>query len=170
MVADAIKGDIIFEVNQSMNSIFGTSNTLNLNFVDANLNDPSTDGITNVDAGGGRGATSIDITITLNTGALQNASREFIAATIIHETFHGYLNYLNSSFQHQVMISQYIESFTAALHKMYPSVSSDDLLALSYGGLQGTHDFLSLPIGDQNRYLNLNTNYKNGTDGTPCTP
>jgi hypothetical protein len=68
------------------------------------------------------------------------------------------------------MITQYIDSFTTALHKMYPSVTPDDLLALSYGGLQETNDFLSLPINDQNRYLNLNTNYKTGVDGTPCTP
>ena len=62
--------------------------------------------------------------ITLNQGALQNASKEFVAATIIHEMIHGmYFQQtgvpLNQSQQHQQMATDYVEPMANALVAVY---------------------------------------------------
>lgn len=57
--------------------------------------------------------------IRLSVTALENASQEFIAATIIHELFHAYINASNEQIDHTKMFNDYVVPAGKYLNEKY---------------------------------------------------
>ncbi|WP_142686053.1 hypothetical protein [Chitinophaga polysaccharea] len=72
-------------ISKMLNKLFGSTDVINLDIEEGKLKQ-GVDGDTR-DMGTSRGYRAIGI--TLNTSELQNASKEYIAATILHEAVHG---------------------------------------------------------------------------------
>ncbi len=113
------------------------------------------------------------INIDLNINILSNAAKEYIAATMFHESIHAYLaaNSRMSDLDHQVMAELYISKMVNGIQELYPSISSRDAEALAWGGLQETPAWTSLQSSnpmEANRILQINTNYRNGNLGNNC--
>jgi hypothetical protein len=177
MVDDAISKDITFDIKQSMNSIFGTNADFNIIYEDGPLGQSSEDGLTDPLAIDGPkrpdnsfiSITSLSLQITLNSTTLTGASKEYIAATIIHESLHAYFFAQNISFQHDVMYQQYIPWFMSTLQTLYPGMSDFDAKSLALGGLDyGTGMLESTDAALVNSYRLDNDSYKSGHSGTPC--
>lgn len=177
MVDAAIKGDIVFDLKQSMNSIFNTNTDFNLEFVDNTLSS-TLDGATDVLQAGGDPVPNSDrfilktlsLRITLNSATLPSASKEYITATILHEVLHAYFRKSRVGFDHQVMFEEYIPWYTSILKTMYPGMDPNDTQALAYGGLQDAPSYIgSLTSLQKQSYKEANDKYRSGTSGTPCT-
>jgi hypothetical protein len=177
MVDFALKDDVQFNTRETVNSVFNTNLNFNLNFQDAVL-DPTLDGEaypisrTPVLIGPDVTVTQLNTEITLNSGRLQNATREYIAATIIHECFHSYLELTTlGSQQHDLMAQKYLTSMTAALLKMFPSMPPGEANSLCWQGLQAdAPDVYSKLSPTQQQQINDdNTAYLNGNKGHQCS-
>ncbi|MCF0056612.1 hypothetical protein [Dyadobacter sp. CY356] len=112
-------------------------------------------------------------TITLNSFALANASKEFIAKTIYHEILHIYLNTTEES-DHIKMANNYVNPIANALMSQFPNLGAANAEALAWSGLYNTKAWDKLPgekqksIRDINeRFKNLNNKY-NHQYGIPC--
>ncbi|MNT99683.1 hypothetical protein D3C72_2425940 [compost metagenome] len=55
-----------------------------------------------------------------------------------------------------------------ALKEMYPNLSSQSAIDLTWGGLQETQAYNALSQSDKNRIIQTNTDYKNGSNGATC--
>lgn len=114
------------------------------------------------------------ITIALNECALQNASQEYVAATIYHEILHAYFfaHDRNSGLtQHSDMANKYINAMTNTLMEYFPNLSYQDAEALSWRGLENTQAWQDLVQNDPGRALDieyLNNKHKRGDWGTKC--
>jgi hypothetical protein len=114
--------------------------------------------------------------ITLNDDALKNASMEYVAATILHETLHAYFraeqgNTLEIA-DHEEMSKKYIEPMAKMLNLTY-LMPLDEARALAWGGLGDTQAWKTMIANDikngtgitqnivniNNRYKNLNNQY-----------
>lgn len=114
--------------------------------------------------------------ITLNTNVVENASQEFIAATIMHEIIHAYLSaYLgvsrNNDTQHPLMVEMMAVEFMAdILVILFPTLSHDSAMGLSWSGFDATPTYQAKDIAERFRLQEINNYHKartNGT-GTPC--
>lgn len=122
--------------------------------------------------------------INLNTRLLQNATKELIASTILHETMHAiftirkmndnsftHLSY-NEWFQHQMMATAYIDDMSNGLREMFPNLPLEDAKALSWEGLQKTQawtDLLAKNPSEANDIALKGDEYEAGhTKGTRC--
>jgi SprT-like family len=117
-------------VSKMLNKLFGSTDVINLDILEGNLS-AGVDADTR-NAGSSGGFQRVEV--TLNTSELQNASKEFIASTILHEIIHGVFLIKNKNpliDDHNEMGSYYISIMADALREMYPAVSSDDATALS---------------------------------------
>jgi hypothetical protein len=178
MVDAAIKSDIVFDLKQTMNSIFNANTDFNLEFVD-NALASNLDGLTDAVQSGGIPAapnsqriilTTLSLQITLNSTTLPNASKEYVTATILHEVLHAYFIESHVAFDHQVMFEQYIPWYTSILKTMYPGMDENDMLGLAYGGLQDAPSYIgTLTTLQKQSYKDANERYKSGAKGTPCT-
>lgn len=160
-------------VSEFVNAIFTTSKDINMSFRDTVLA-PSVDGITlsqgNFDNNG-----YFDANITINS-RLASGSREYIAATIIHEVVHSYLTFngvLGELNQYTEQATRYAYALQHDLLAMFPGMDPDDAIALSWGGLQqtqGWQDILQKDPKKANDILLINGEYKNanGTKGHRC--
>lgn len=127
-----------------------------------------------------KNADLIAITITLNDAALKNASKEFIAETIFHESIHAYLDANTTIYtemqQHCTMIESYLDCELSALQEVFPTLSSHDGLCMIIGGMEDIQEYDSDTLNQILMHYNLtltdviNTNqqYKSGTLGTTC--
>ncbi|WP_316805422.1 hypothetical protein [Pedobacter nototheniae] len=179
MVQKELDRGINFSAEETLNSIFGENSDINLDFGDKIYANTGTDGgalITKAVRNPNGSVAKMDITITLNSGILPNASQEYITATILHESLHAYFDYKNGvgdeNGQHIIMASQpYISKFSAAMQKIYPNMSGEDALALAWGGLEGTPDYdtykLAEPYKVGQMYL-ANSEYRDGSKGSKC--
>lgn len=118
---------------------------------------------------------TIDISIRLNLKVLQGSSREFIASTIMHEIVHGYLDIINKTYteglDHNIMATDYVNSFQSALQSMYGTDASE-ANALGWGGLHNTDKWsqmLSGNVENTNNILNINQEHMKGSAGTKGT-
>ena len=109
---------------------FDVRKDLNIVLSDNNIGSASLDGET-------RQLNSNTWEISLNTTALDKASQENIAATIIHEMLHIYLGTGNDP-DHETMSQKYIIPMANALTTMGFNISSERAQALAWGGLQKT--------------------------------
>ncbi len=107
----------------------------------------------------------------LNTTALKDAGREYIAVTLVHEFVHAYMSTFQANGarqmgplqQHDAMVS-YIDPMARFLNTRY-NVPMDEAIALSWGGLEETNGYISLSDEEKNRIVAINNAYKNGTKG-----
>ena len=112
--------------------------------------------------------------ITLNTDIMENASQEYIAVTLMHEVLHAYLGAYfgidrSNDVQHPLMVENYCVDFMAnALRSMFPNMSMDDALALSWQGLDNTPSYNAKSLAERFRLQTINDNYKSHVNGTIC--
>lgn len=119
------------------------------------------------------GGALISAEIQLNGNILPNSSREYIAATIMHEALHAYMassNHGENSLDHEDMAINYVTKMAASLRTMYPTLSESDARALAYGGLEGTatFNFDMSRFGLTGSHINTNLAYRNNTQGHGC--
>jgi hypothetical protein len=110
---------------------FGKDKNINLIIRNDNLGNPNLDASTSILNRPGN-----IWEITLNDAALSNASSEYIAATIIHEILHVYLDGGNDA-DHNVMAANYVYPMADALKAAGYHLTYEDAVALAWGGLQG---------------------------------
>lgn len=108
---------------------------------------------------------TVDNTISLNPVTLNQASKEFIAATILHEMLHVYIN-IDGLTEHNQIIENYtngISEMLISIYHMHPSEAKN----ISYSGLRSTgfytknilpnsilHNSINLSISNYANYLN----------------
>lgn len=175
MVQEAINRDCKNQITTFINSTFDKNPTMDITFTDAPLGNMLVgDGITNVHVGG-TGTCYIAVTLNSSPGALPDASKEYVAATIFHEAIHAWIDATNTtssssnSVSHETMTSATnIDMLSIALREMYPALSLQDAKDLAWGGLQKTTGWAALSQADKDRINQTNFDYKNGTKGVPC--
>jgi len=179
--------DLSADINRILRTIFGTNDNIELTFRE-NANLPiHTDGrVSNASlkyypssktvAGG--------VTIELNPVALANASQEYMAMTILHETVHAYIDYRNeyvkayslgrtegviNSYMHHDVMTQYVNELQQSLKEVYPNYPDAYARALAWGGLHETVAWQ--PLLDKEAILAKNRQEKGvyaTKVGTPC--
>jgi len=168
------------EVNAILRNVFGVNDNVNLKFIaDPNVPDGES-GITKHTKGGG----NFDFTIGLNVNMLNTSTKDYIAATVIHEGVHAYINYRygqwqissdSNSFktqfpiywqyrgndpQHNQMAESYVNLMQNLIINLNPSINSTVARALAWGGLQETTAWRNL--SDTNEIKNINIAGRNG--------
>lgn len=150
---------------------FQKSGNVIIEIVDRDFGNTNVDGETRV-----TNAANNVYEIALNTAALSNASKDYIAATIIHEMIHVYLPANDGTTDHETMATQYVNPMANALKAAGYALTYSDAVDLSWGGLQKTKAWTELKnidtvTGSQvtNRILQTNSNFKNATGyGVRC--
>lgn len=172
VVNELIQKDCKNELSSMINQIFNASPELDI-VIDGRStfsNDIDGDASTQL---GGNGYCRINI--DLNTNILPGAAKEYIAATMFHESIHAYLSATDrmSDLDHQVIAETYISKMVAGIQELYPSISLQDAEALAWGGLQKTSAWAALQSSDPanaNMIIQTNNNYRNGQVGNRCNP
>lgn len=114
------------------------------------------------------------IVITFNECALQNASQEYIAATLYHEILHAYFfahDRTSGLNQHTDMANKYLAAMINTMMENFPTLSYADAEALAWGGLFETQAWKNLEQADPNKAMDIkfaNKKHKNGDWGTKC--
>lgn len=157
------------------NYIFGGNTYFDLNFSQTIDLPNNVDGVTNCQ---GVPATQnyYVADVSLNANTLPAASKEYTAATIIHEILHAYWTFsgkLGEFNQHTDMANNYIYTMQSDLKAMFPGMSDPDAKALSWEGLGDTQawkDMLKNDPDQANKIVDINQQYKNatGTKGQRC--
>ncbi len=173
-VDNAISKDCRNKITGFVNTVFGSGNQFNLQFLNSyfpagDLRDAET-----VVAYVSGSTISLSI-ITFNLNQLNNASVEYITATILHEVIHAWIDFQypagTALTQHEMMASQYRRGLIeAALQQMFTGMSPQEASDLSWGGLQNTTAYNSLPSSERQRIEQANVDFKNHVLGTPCSP
>jgi hypothetical protein len=114
---------------------------------------------------------SLTVNIYINYG--KNSSKEFIAATILHEMIHGYIfsqNIAQNGMEKEEVIanSEYVGWMSASLISLFPNLSSIDANALALGGLYETSYFKSLSKDIQDASIEINARHELGNEGQKC--
>lgn len=159
-------------IGQMLNTIWGVSANCDIVFYETDTLDYFKDAKTNTTTQGG----IIRSEIRLNATVLPQASREYVAATMFHETLHASLN-LNGSFgnliNHNVMATnQYVNMLVNTLMAKFPTLELQDAKALAWGGLQDTDAWkLDIKVNNPTLYDDLrirNSQHRVKTKGTSC--
>ncbi|MGO4288134.1 hypothetical protein [Chitinophaga sp. RAB17] len=114
--------------------------------------------------------------IILSNTNLQNASQQYIVATIMHEILHAYFALAKwdptkedrDTRDHRRMANDYVCILADALTEMFPDMDYKEATALSWGGLELTDVYQTLPQDDRNKIEATNSYYKLGISGTKC--
>lgn len=167
-----ISRDCQNKITTFINNTFANSNTFNLEFVDM-PNHPTRDAVCDV-----RGILldRFTATITLYNNQLNSASQEYIAATILHEVVHAWIEYSypNTSDQinqHNLMASSWrFEAMKTALMEIFPNLGEQDAIDLTWGGNYQTTAFMTKPPTEQQQIIDRNNQFKNHTPNGPGTP
>jgi hypothetical protein len=114
--------------------------------------------------------------VILSSTNLVNASQEYLAATLMHEILHAYfrlakVNPTTTDFNNKdrrLMANDYVCIIADALTEMFPDLDYKDATALSWGGLEDTDVYKSLPQADRDKIESINTYNKMGINGTKC--
>lgn len=170
MVETSINGNLKNEISSTINSAFGSNPDLDLVF----FNDSFPINLDGTSMATGNLNSFCKIEITLNT-SLNASTKEYIAATIIHEALHAFItlsettNGSNNTNSHELLaLSANFEKMVLALKEMYPNLSDSDARDLTWGGLGATQGYSQLSQSDKNRISTTNNSFKNGTKGTKC--
>jgi hypothetical protein len=111
----------------------------------------------------------LTVYISINYG--KNSSKEFYAATILHEMIHGYIasqNIDQNGKEETIANPKYVDWMRAALISLFPNLSPSDANALALGGLQETSYFESLSQDIRDESLKINTRHEIGNEGNTC--
>lgn len=146
MVNDILLGSVENDISLLVKSVYGQNGNVNLEIFDsANLSnmDDATTSITL--------PPSLDAKITLNKTVLSNASKEYIAATILHEALHAYTrsyDFGSSHQNHELLASKYVSTMTDILVATF-GIDRNTALSLSWVGLASTSTFSNPPASIQ---------------------
>jgi hypothetical protein len=122
--------------------------------------------------------------IRLNLAALDNASQEYMVATIYHEIIHAQLRSqgIPDIGQHEIIATSWRQKISDQLRIDFPNLSQRDADGLAWGGLGETPQWQTMVNNDRSNNTGItgaiqavNDNHKNlnnstnGHYGTPCT-
>ena len=150
---------------------FGLNENCNMNISDVlNLTNSKGEFVAGNNRSIGTGS-SLTVNIYINYG--RNSSKEFIAATILHEMIHGYIasqNIAQNGMEKEEVIanSQSVGWMSASLISLFPNLSSIDANALALGGLEETSYFKSLSKDTQDASNATNARHELGNEGQTC--
>ena len=176
-----------FKIVDLLQKYFGANSNFNVTFeVDNNLSGTLTDGYA-------KGGGTFGVTIAINPD-LNNATQEYVVATLLHEAVHGYLNILKSNFpndyealkenypvyfrdpavnqsqeklQHTLMVFEWVNEITKVITSMYPNYPLIHAQSISWGGLTTTRPYQLLANPDVKQQQNNINAYESGrTPGT----
>lgn len=114
---------------------------------------------------------TFDMHVYLNKVELQDASKEYIAATMFHEIIHAYMRatgVLDEKLHHEQMGQYYISSMMYSIQKVFPSLSDSQARSLALGGLKKTTNFSRLSQSEKDEILAENQRHKLSIHGTSC--
>jgi len=168
---DILSKDKQNKVLSYINNEFGLNENCNMNISDV-LNLTNSKG--QFVAGNNRSirtGSSLTVNIYINSG--YNSSREYFAATILHEMIHGYIASQNipqngNEAEEIIANPQYVDWMSASLISLFPNLSTIDANALALGGLEGTSYFNSLSKDIQDASLKTNGRHRAGNEGQTC--
>ncbi|QIP15787.1 hypothetical protein G8759_25730 [Spirosoma aureum] len=162
----SVVGDYIIGALKS----WSQANNIQITFLWEDLQDSAVDADTRMNS-----QTNNSWVITLNSGALANASRDYIAATIIHEAMHVILGSGQNTSDHNQMANNYIQTMANSLLYAGFIMNQNELTALSWGGLSDTTAWATMIANDQANNTGvtgsiayINSQYKNGLQGQIC--
>jgi hypothetical protein len=158
------------QVKQILYDVFGINDDVNIMFTPANLAD-DIDGATTC----GGSSNFFNCTVKINTLILNGSVRDYIAATLIHEAIHAYINYqrtvlppdtFNTRFpifgnyigndpHHNEMANNYVNIMASVISGLNPNLSTFNSQALAWGGLDMTTAWRNNP--DTNAIKLVNT-------------
>ncbi|SHM58787.1 hypothetical protein SAMN05444266_10998 [Chitinophaga jiangningensis] len=157
---------------RTLSTLYQTSDVVNARFNEGQLAD-TVDAKNIPGVAGSGGAAVVNIDITLNN-SIANGSREYIAATILHELIHGYFFvkynvYNNNPWDHgQMAGDSFFNSMVLALQEMYPGISLADAQSLTWRGLEETPQYQALSLAQKQSIQSIAGKYRNGELGTKC--
>ncbi len=168
MVNNILLGDIENDISKMIDSLFGNQSDMDLIIRDNIPLAPHIDGeaYPTINAAGKIGAM-----IFLNREFLKGASREYIAATIMHEALHTYMGYygiiMNAA--HEEMAEKYVDTMGDILKEMF-QLTDNDAKSLAWGGLTGTIFYNNPPLGlhKPQNVDTVNSNHRSGISGSIC--
>ncbi|MFB6457098.1 hypothetical protein ACE38W_17640 [Chitinophaga sp. Hz27] len=157
---------------QTFNGTFNVGDEVDCEFKDSTFADVMMDGLTDRYLNINNGTKYLSVRININT-VLNNASQEYIAATIYHEITHGILFAKTASTtneqDHETMSSGfYFDVQVAALQALFPNLSLDDAKILVWIGLDKSDAYKALPNSYKDNVDYVARKYRNGTLGTKC--
>gem|GEM_PF-6171890 len=148
---------------------YAQNQNIKLTFEWSDIGDPHTMADTRLN-----NATENSWIITLNSAVLANASREYIAATILHEVLHIILPGDNAQ-DHNDMAANYIPVLEQSLTHGGFLMSETDREALSWEGLGDTAQWQQMVANDQanntgttGNIAEINRKYREGENGQTC--
>ncbi|WP_147368083.1 hypothetical protein [Fibrisoma montanum] len=150
-------------------SNYATSNNIEIVFKWEDLGDPTLHGQAR-----GTNAAANAWEITLNSAALANASREYIAVVLMHEILHIQLGGTNEE-DHNEMAANHVSAMANSLLHAGFIMSESDRIALSWGGLGDTAIWQSMIQNDVANGTSVTGNivetdrqYRHGEKGQYC--
>jgi hypothetical protein len=169
VLEDILSKDKQNEVMKYINNQFGLNENYNLNIKDVE-NLKNSKGIFVAELTSPKRNNGIlTVYISINYG--KNSSKEFYAATILHEMIHGYIasqNIDQNGKEETIANPKYVDWMRAALISLFPNLSPSDANALALGGLQETSYFESLSQDIRDESLKINTRHEIGNEGNTC--
>jgi len=166
---DIFSNDKQIEVMSYIKRQFGLSEKYNLNITDVqNLKNSKGILVAGL-ASPKRNNGILTVYISINYG--KNSSKEFYAATILHEMIHGYIetqNIAQNGMEETIANSKYVDWMSAALISLFPNLSPSEANALALGGLQNTSYFLSLSQDIRDESIKINARHELGNEGQTC--
>lgn len=141
VVDEVLASDISFKANETLQSIFGWNGHFNIKYIEGSNMDDNVHAnaqATRILYDSDGKITDMDITVKFNINSLSNASREYIALVVVHESIHAYLNYQGYAYstnQHDIMLSQYLDVMALHLIDNY-NTPLQDAYSLAMQGLQ----------------------------------
>ncbi len=143
MVDAIINSNVRGQVNAMIQGIFGDGQQYDLDFTDQlAMVDSKHDSEESPNYNGNYDF--LGSSIHLNKDVLSTSSQEYIAATIMHEALHAYMDYQGIDIgdeQHKAMAAKYINTMATDLKNMFPTLTNDAAYALAWGGLENTSTY-----------------------------
>jgi hypothetical protein len=179
-VSKVISGSATNPFTQILNGDFFKEDYQSLTFTEYNDNS-----VEEIKVDGKRTGGQFNQNIRLNLAALDNASQEYMVATIYHEIIHAQLVIQGISAeiaQHEIIATSWRQKISDQLRIDFPNLSRADADGLAWGGLGDTTQWQTMFNNDKSNNTGItgaiaavNSNHKNvnnstnGNYGTPCT-
>lgn len=161
------------EVNKILRDVFNVNDEVDITFRDVPSLPNTTDGQISPTSTGTYferlNMVTADIIVDINNVALANATKEYLAATFLHEAIHAYIDYRNLVVQaggysnavirldqHDVMAAAYVNQLKDAVLEIFPSYPPDYAEALAWGGLHESAAWSTKPPAWQQAILDKN--------------
>jgi hypothetical protein len=179
-VSKVISGSATNEFTQILNGDFFKEDYQSLTFTEY-----SDGSVEEIKVDGRREGGMYNQKIKLNLAALDNASQEYMVATIYHEIIHAQLvsqGIRDEIVQHEIIATSWRQKMSDQLRIDFPNLSQRDADGLAWGGLGDTTQWQTMfnndlrnntgitgaiqAVNDNHKNVNNSTN---GNYGTPCT-